>query len=236
MAFLERVEIIVRKPAPIEAREVAKVKSNRPSHPPVNLQKSRLSKSVVGRTAKTRELIEISSPEATPPKQTKKGKAKSSVQDNKPSKRKASALESSEEEERRPAKSLAIPFKLPTKKSTPSSLQNDKKIHSPEAVKKKSRASLTSRKQVLSGPDSPHSIQYDGTKRAVRPKAIPDPTRLAKKKTGSSTHPGKKVSTPNLNIVFSEVLFISNLSGQRKVTKSFHQSQQTQEEGEDRFR
>jgi len=211
------------------------MKSNRPSHPPVRPTKNGLSKSVAGKTAKTREPIEISSPEAPPPKQSRKEKAKSSVQANKPNKRKAAALESSEEE-RRPAKTLAIPFKLPTKKSAPSSLQNDKKIRSPETAQKKSRSSLTSRKQVLSSPDSPHSIQHDGTRKVVQPKAFPDPARSAKEKAGSPTHPSKKVSTPNLKMVFSEVLFISNLSGQRKVIKFFHQPHQAQEEGEDRPR
>jgi len=193
---MKRVEIRVRKPAPIETLREGSIESNGSSHPPVHPPKSRPTGSAAGRTTKRRGPIVISSPEAPPPKKAKREKAKSSVQASKPKKRKAEVLESSEEE-RRPAKSLAIPLKFHKRRSTPSSLEDDRRIHSPEVDLKKSRSSLASRAQVLSVRASPDSIQYDGVKKIVRPRTILDPLPSAKDKTISSIRSDKKVSTPN---------------------------------------
>ncbi|PUU75111.1 hypothetical protein B9Z19DRAFT_1131902 [Tuber borchii] len=186
MAFMKRVEIRVRKPAPIEAPKEGRIESNGGPHPPVHPQKKRPTGSVARKTAKRREPIIISSPEAPPPKKSIREKAKSSVGASKPKKRKAEVLESSEEE-RRPAKSLAVPLKFHKKKSTPSSLEDDK-IHSPEVGLKKSRPSLTSR----AVPASPHSIQHDGVKKIVRPRPILDPLPSAKGKANPSIRSDKK--------------------------------------------
>jgi len=202
MVFLARVEVPVRKPTPVEAREEKMIGSNPP--------KSRPRKLAVSRTAKKKEPIEIASSEAPSPKQAKKGKAKPPVQANKPIKRKAAALESPEEDPR-PAKSLVVPFKSNTKKSTPSGLQDDKKIRSSKIAPKKPRSSSISQKQVGSDPESPHSIQYDGKKKVVKQKPVLS-SQSAKNKVSSSTPSGKKVSAPSLETVFLEVLFISNLS------------------------
>lgn len=217
---MKRVEILVRKPAPTEALKEGRIESNGASHRP---PKIRPAGSVARKIANKRDLIVISSPEDPPPKMAKREKAKSSVQTSKPKKRKAEVLESSEssEEERRPAKSLAVPFKFHKKKSTPSSLEDDRKIHSHEVDLKKSRSSLASRVQVL----SPHSIQYDRVKKIVRPRLSLDPLPSVKGKANSSIRSDKKVSTSNLKPFFLEVLFISNPSGKRKVIKFFRRSQ-----------
>ena len=196
---MKRVEILVRKPAPTETLKEGRIESNGASHRP---PKIRPTGSAARKTAKKRGPIVISSPEAPPLKKAKREKAKSSIQASKPKKRKADEVLESSEEERRPAKSLAIPFKFHKKRSTPSSLEDDNKIRSHEVGLKKSRSSLASRAQVLSVPDSPHSIQYDGVRKIVRPKPSLDPLPSAKDKANSSVRSDKKVSIPNPKTLF----------------------------------
>ncbi|CUS12366.1 unnamed protein product [Tuber aestivum] len=187
------------EPAPIEkAAQEGRIGQDDPAHLPAYKPKSEPAGPTTSAAVEMREFIVISSPEPTPPQKIKGPEAKSSVHPSRPSKRKAVVLDSSEEESVT-ANSLAIPFKLHTKKSTTPGSQVDKTIQSPKVSRKKSRPSLTSRAQIPSNSATPHLSRHDKHEMIVQSKPVLNPFRSVNDKYSSHALSDKKAKKKSSN-------------------------------------